>query len=71
MESAPTTDAVYQGVFTLYNNPNNTEKEEASKWLDLFQKSVSRKFAGCENCFLWFDECRSEKDEKKHNLKNY
>lgn len=41
MQTAPTTDVVYQGIFTLYNNPNNTEKEKASKWLDEFQKSVN------------------------------
>ena len=37
---APTTEAVYQGVYALYNNPDTAEKEKASKWLDLLQKSV-------------------------------
>lgn len=40
METAPTTDAVYQGVYALYNNPDKAEKEKASKWLELLQKSV-------------------------------
>lgn len=41
MESAPTTEAVYQGVYTLYNNENAAEKEKASKWLEQLQNSVS------------------------------
>lgn len=41
MEAAPTTEAVYQGVYALYNNPDSAEKEKASKWLELLQKSVS------------------------------
>lgn len=36
----PTTEAVLQSVFTLYNNPNKQEKEAASKWLEEFQKSI-------------------------------
>ncbi|XP_058057356.1 transportin-3 isoform X2 [Anopheles bellator] len=36
----PTTEAVLQGVYTLYNDPNNVEKEKASKWLEEFQKSI-------------------------------
>ncbi|EAL40594.1 transportin-3 isoform X2 [Anopheles merus] len=36
----PTAEAVLQGVFTLYNDPNNVEKEKASKWLEEFQKSI-------------------------------
>ncbi|XP_052902812.1 transportin-3 isoform X1 [Anopheles moucheti] len=36
----PTAEAVLQGVFTLYNDPNNAEKEKASKWLEEFQKSI-------------------------------
>ncbi|XP_055641944.1 transportin-3 isoform X2 [Toxorhynchites rutilus septentrionalis] len=36
----PTTEAVLQGVYTLYNNPNKQEKEKASKWLEEFQKSI-------------------------------
>lgn len=42
MESAPTTEAVYQGVYTLYNNENADEKEKASKWLEQLQNSVNR-----------------------------
>lgn len=53
METAPTTDAVYQGVYALYNNPDKAEKEKASKWLDLLQKSVRTKlqfiFIKCDN----------------------
>lgn len=41
MESAPTTEAVYQGVYTLYNDTNVAEKEKASKWLTQLQNSVS------------------------------
>lgn len=40
MDTTPSADKVYQGVYTLYNNPNNTEKEQAAKWLEDFQKSV-------------------------------
>ncbi|XP_058821533.1 transportin-3 isoform X2 [Topomyia yanbarensis] len=36
----PTAEAVLQGVYTLYNNPNKLEKEKASKWLEAFQKSI-------------------------------
>lgn len=41
MMEAPTTDAVYQGVYTLYNNENAAEKEKASKWLEQLQNSVN------------------------------
>lgn len=41
MESAPTTEAVYQGVYTLYNNENAAEKEKASRWLEQLQNSVN------------------------------
>lgn len=44
MEAAPTTEAVYQGVYALYNNPDSVEKEKASKWLESLQKSVSLTF---------------------------
>lgn len=40
MESPPTTEAVYQGVYTLYNNTNTVEQEKASKWLEQLQNSV-------------------------------
>lgn len=43
MESAPSTDAVYQGVYTLYNNGDAKEKEKASKWLEQLQNSVNDK----------------------------
>uniref|UniRef100_A0A1Q3F9K5 Transportin-3 n=1 Tax=Culex tarsalis TaxID=7177 RepID=A0A1Q3F9K5_CULTA len=36
----PTAEAVLQGVYTLYNNPNKQEKEKASRWLEEFQKSI-------------------------------
>lgn len=41
MESEPSTEAVYQGVYTLYNNENAAEKEKASKWLEQLQNSVN------------------------------
>lgn len=41
MESAPSTEAVYEGVYTLYNNTNTVEQEKASKWLEQLQNSVS------------------------------
>lgn len=41
MESAPSTEAVYEGVYTLYNNENAAEKEKASKWLEQLQNSVN------------------------------
>lgn len=44
MMEAPTTDAVYQGVYTLYNNENAAEKEKASKWLEQLQNSVNTIF---------------------------
>lgn len=45
MEAAPSVETVYQGVYTLYNNPNSTEKQKASEWLDRFQKSVKNYFS--------------------------
>jgi hypothetical protein len=41
MNSSPPLDAVYQAVFTLYHNPDPTEKEKASLWLGELQRSVS------------------------------
>ena len=41
MNFAPTLDTVYQAVYSLYNNPEPTEKEKASQWLDDLQKSVT------------------------------
>lgn len=46
MESAPTTEAVYEGVYTLYNNRNTVEQERASKWLEQLQNSVSLYLSG-------------------------
>ncbi|PNF38379.1 Transportin-3 [Cryptotermes secundus] len=40
MNSSPPLDAVYQAVFTLYHNPDPTEKEKASLWLGELQRSV-------------------------------
>lgn len=42
METAPTTEAVYQGVYALYNNTDAAEQEKASKWLEQLQNSVSK-----------------------------
>lgn len=41
MDTAPTTEAVYQGVYAFYNNSNAAEQEKASKWLEQLQNSVS------------------------------
>lgn len=41
MDTAPTTEAVYQGVYAFYNNTNAAEQEKASKWLEQLQNSVS------------------------------
>ncbi|GFG31613.1 hypothetical protein Cfor_03192, partial [Coptotermes formosanus] len=40
MNSPPPLDTVYQAVFTLYHNPEPTEKEKASQWLGELQRSV-------------------------------
>jgi hypothetical protein len=34
-------EEVYRNIYDLYDNPDTSSKEKASKWLDLFQKSVS------------------------------
>ncbi len=38
---APTLDTVLQAIDALYVNPDNSVKENASKWLCTFQRSVS------------------------------
>ncbi|XP_015116799.1 transportin-3 [Diachasma alloeum] len=40
MNAPPELDTVYQAVYSLYNNPDPTEKEKASLWLGELQKSV-------------------------------
>uniref|UniRef100_A0A0A9ZA41 Transportin-3 n=2 Tax=Lygus hesperus TaxID=30085 RepID=A0A0A9ZA41_LYGHE len=40
MNSLPTLETVYQAVYTLNNNPDPSEKEKASQWLEELQKSV-------------------------------
>lgn len=40
MESAPTAEAVYQGVYAMFNTSNMTERQKATKWLEDFQNSV-------------------------------
>lgn len=52
MESAPTTEAVYEGVYTLYNNRNTVEQERASKWLEQLQNSVSLYLSGKKTWIL-------------------
>ncbi|CAK1540804.1 unnamed protein product [Leptosia nina] len=37
---APSLDAVYQAISALYDSPNASEKEKASKWLGDIQKSI-------------------------------
>lgn len=41
MESMPPLETVYQAVFALYRNPDTSEKEKASMWLNDLQRSVS------------------------------
>ncbi|XP_058793421.1 transportin-3 isoform X2 [Phymastichus coffea] len=40
MNSLPSIETVYQAVFSLYKNPNPSEKERASQYLNDLQKSV-------------------------------
>lgn len=40
----PSMDMIYQAIGALYDNPNASEKEQASKWLGDMQKSVSNSF---------------------------
>ncbi|XP_012271220.1 transportin-3 isoform X2 [Orussus abietinus] len=40
MESPPDLETVYQAVYSLYNNPDTSEKEKASLWLGELQGSV-------------------------------
>lgn len=41
MDSLPPIETVYQAVFSLYNNPDTSEKERASQYLNELQKSVN------------------------------
>lgn len=41
MESAPTAETVYQGVYAMFNTQNMSERQKATKWLEDFQNSVS------------------------------
>lgn len=41
MSDEPSIELVLQNIYNLYNNPNTSEKENASKWLSEYQKSVS------------------------------
>jgi hypothetical protein len=45
MQTAPSLENVYEAVYTLFNNQNNSEKEKVSAWLDELQKSVRYIFA--------------------------
>ncbi|KAL1462654.1 hypothetical protein WDU94_014472 [Cyamophila willieti] len=40
MESQPSLETVYSAVHTLYQNPDESEKEKASQWLQQLQKSI-------------------------------
>ena len=40
MDSAPSLELVVQAITALYHNPDTKQKEEASKWLQVLQKSV-------------------------------
>lgn len=44
MNSAPSTEQVYQGVYAFYNNSNTLEQQKASQWLNELQKSVRYSF---------------------------
>lgn len=37
----PTVDQVLKSIYDLYENPDLSAKEQASGWLNEFQKSVS------------------------------
>jgi hypothetical protein len=40
MDSPPSVDTVCAAIATLYHNPDRTEKDKASVWLQTLQKSV-------------------------------
>jgi len=40
MDSPPTVETVCAAIATLYHNPDRTEKDKASNWLQILQKSV-------------------------------
>lgn len=42
METVPNLETVYQGIHTLYNDPQPSAQQKAAKWLEEVQKSVSR-----------------------------
>lgn len=42
----PSLQEVMTNIHNLYNNPDTTAKDKASKWLAEFQKSVIRKSLG-------------------------
>lgn len=58
MESAPTAEAVYQGVYAMFNTSNMTERQKATKWLEQFQHSVSLSWSenGLFLCYSSFAE---------------
>lgn len=43
METVPNLETVYQGIHTLYNDPQPSAQQKAAKWLEEVQKSVKRK----------------------------
>ena len=50
MENPPTTELVTQAIRTLYHDPNPASKEQASKWLQELQQSVSTSHTGDRCC---------------------
>ena len=40
MDSPPSVGTVCAAIATLYHNPDKTEKDKASNWLQTLQKSV-------------------------------
>lgn len=43
METVPNLETVYQGIHTLYNDPQPSAQQKAAKWLEEVQKSVKEK----------------------------
>ncbi|XP_059617123.1 transportin-3 [Phlebotomus argentipes] len=77
MNSAPSTEQVYQGVYAFYNNSNTLEQQKASQWLNELQKSVySWKIADellqqkrdLQSCYFAAQTIRSKIQNSFHEL---
>lgn len=51
---APTINHVYAAIDTLYHTEGVQGKEEASKWLDQFQRSVSSSYDVLLYCCIYY-----------------